>query len=599
MRLPCLFAFLWLCVASAHAGTRPNVLLILADDMGWGDVHSHGNSKIDTPVLDKLAEDGARFDRFFVMPVCAPTRAGLLTGRYHLRGGVHGVTRGYEDLREDETTFAQVFKQAGYATGLFGKWHNGAHAPRGPNGKGFDEFLGFCAGHWNNYHDPVLQHNDKMEPQKGYITDVLTDAALKFIDGHRKDSWLCYVPYNVPHTPWQAPEDLWQKYKARGLATEEEACAYAMVERMDWNIGRLLAKLKDTGLAENTIVIFLSDNGPNTARYNGDMRGRKGMVHEGGVRVPFFIHWPGHLKERVTVPQIACCVDVLPTLCEICGVAFNPDADHALDGLSLAPLLTNVPVPWPDRYLFTHQAGAGLEVTRSKGAVRSEKYRAVLEPAAGPRSPVKWQLYDLENDPSQKTDIAHDYPDILAPMTVAYDKWFADATKRGFEPLPIPVGVAGHAEVLLQGHQAFLQTNEDEGGIAYHNKNGFANDWIAQWTDPKAYAHWHVDVRKAGRYEAFVDYTCPATAVGSKLAVEMAGKTLVLPVDEAFDPPPVPDHDLISRRGTEPDEKPWKRASAGVLDLPAGTTDLLLKLAHLQGPSGPEVKAVMLRAVQP
>ena len=596
MRYLCVVCLVWLCACPAYSAGRPNVLLILADDMGWGDVHSHGNDKIDTPNLDRLATDGARFDRFFVMPVCAPTRAGLLTGRYHLRGGVHGVTRGYEDLREDETTFAQVFKQAGYATGLFGKWHNGAHYPRDPNGKGFEEFLGFCAGHWNNYHDPVLQHNDKMEEHKGYITDVLTDAAMSFIDSNHAKPWFCYVPYNVPHTPWQAPQELWDKYKARNLGTPEEACAYAMVERMDWNIGRLIEKLKASGLEDNTVVIFLSDNGPNTVRYNGNMRGRKAMVHEGGVRVPFFIKWPKHVTAQTTVPNIACCVDVLPTLCELCSVAFKPDAAHSLDGISLVPLLAGKPASWPERYVFTHQAGPGPDVGPGRGAVRSQKYRAVFEPVAGPKSPLRWQLYDLENDPSQKTDIAKDYADILAPMTAAYDKWFVDATKRGFEPLPIAVGLEGHNEVLLQSHQAFLQTNEDEGGIAYHNKSGFANDWIAQWTDPKAFAHWHLDVRRAGKFEVFIDFTCPPSAVGSQLAVEMAGKHAGVAVDEAFDPAPLPDHDRISRKGAEPDEKPWKRLRVGVLDLPEGRADLLLKLTKLVGASGPEVKAVTLRA---
>src|SRR5262245_21570995 len=180
---------------------RPNLVLIVADDMGWGDVRSHGNDRLDTPVLDRLAADGARFDRFFVSPVCAPTRASLLTGRYHPRTGVAWVTRGLETMRSEELTLAEVLRDAGYATGCFGKWHNGAHYPHNPGGQGFDEFLGFCAGHWNNYFDTTLEHNGTPIKTNGYITDVLTDAAIAFIENQRGRPFFCYVPYNAPHGP--------------------------------------------------------------------------------------------------------------------------------------------------------------------------------------------------------------------------------------------------------------------------------------------------------------------------------------------------------------------------------------------------------------
>ena len=187
------------------ARRRPNVVLIITDDQGWGDVHSHGNDKIDTPVLDQLAADGVRFDRFFVSAVCAPTRASLLTGRYHLRTGTHGVTRGQENMRSEEVTIAEALKQAGYATGCFGKWHNGAHYPHHPNGQGFDEFLGFCCGHWNNYFDTDLDHNGKTVKTKGYITDVLTDAAIAFIEQYRDQPFFLLTSFMKPHTPFFPP----------------------------------------------------------------------------------------------------------------------------------------------------------------------------------------------------------------------------------------------------------------------------------------------------------------------------------------------------------------------------------------------------------
>lgn len=196
---------------------RPNILLIMTDDQGWGDIRSHGNPLIDTPVLDHLAEQGTRFDRFFVSPVCAPTRASLLTGRWHLRTGTHGVTRGNETMRSEEVTLAEILRQQGYHTGIFGKWHNGAHYPEHPNGQGFEEFIGFCSGHLNNYFDATLEYNGKPIKSKGYITDVLTDAAIEFIVKNKTQPFFCYLPYNAPHSPFQVPNRYFQKYKNRGL----------------------------------------------------------------------------------------------------------------------------------------------------------------------------------------------------------------------------------------------------------------------------------------------------------------------------------------------------------------------------------------------
>ncbi|MQY63441.1 MAG: sulfatase-like hydrolase/transferase, partial [Calditrichaeota bacterium] len=295
------------------SGGRPNILLIMTDDQGWGDITSHGNDVIKTPVMDRIAAEGARFERFYVSPVCAPTRAALLTGRYCLRTGTHGVTRGQENMRSDEVTNAEVFKQAGYATGCFGKWHNGAHYPHHPNGQGFDEFFGFCAGHWNNYFDTTLDRNGQPVETKGYISDVLTNASMAFIEQNRKRPFFCYLPYNAPHTPWQVPDRYFDKYKAKGL-DDETACSYAMTECLDDNIGRLLGQLDELNLAGDTIVLFLTDNGPNTDRYNGGMKGRKGSVNEGGVRVPLFIRWPGHIRPGTYVKPIAAHIDLLPTL---------------------------------------------------------------------------------------------------------------------------------------------------------------------------------------------------------------------------------------------------------------------------------------------
>ena len=209
-----------LSAGSTLAGERPpNVVLVLTDDQGFGDVRSHGNNLIDTPVHDRIAAEGVRFDRFYVCAVCSPTRAEFLTGRYHPRSGVFSTSAGGERMDLDEMTIAQTFKAAGYATAAFGKWHNGSQYPHHPNGQGFDEFLGFCAGHWNNYFDTTLDHNGTMVKSEGFIIDTLTDAAIEFIEQNKDRLFFCYVPYNTPHSPWQVPERYWQKYRAKGTVS--------------------------------------------------------------------------------------------------------------------------------------------------------------------------------------------------------------------------------------------------------------------------------------------------------------------------------------------------------------------------------------------
>ena len=228
------------CAASISAAEaeRPNVVLIMTDDQGWGDVRSHGNERIDTPAHDRLASEGARFDRFYVSPVCAPTRASLLSGRYHLRSGVHGVTRAYETMRSEEVTIAEILRSAGYATGCFGKWHNGFHFPYHPNGQGFEEFVGFCGGHWTIYFDTRLEQNGRPIATTGYIAYVLTDVAISFIRTNRDRPFFCYLPYNTPHSPFQVPDRYFDKHKARGL-DDTLACVCGMVENIDDNLGRV------------------------------------------------------------------------------------------------------------------------------------------------------------------------------------------------------------------------------------------------------------------------------------------------------------------------------------------------------------------------
>ncbi|MFG0332678.1 MAG: sulfatase-like hydrolase/transferase [Maioricimonas sp. JB049] len=566
-----------------EANNRPNVILIMTDDQGWGDISSHGNDWISTPNMDRIASEGARFERFYVSPVCAPTRASLLTGRYSLRTGVHGVTRGAENMRADEVTIAEIFGSSGYATGCFGKWHNGRHYPMHPNGQGFDEFVGFCAGHWNNYFDARLEHNGEWFESRGYITDVITDHALSFIDENQSKPFFVYLPYNAPHSPWQVPDSYWEKYDHPELDPAAR-CAYAMCESIDVNIGRILQTLDDLGLSENTIVLFLTDNGPNSNRYNGGMRGRKGSVHEGGVRVPLFVRWPGHIEAGTLIEPIAMHIDLLPTLVELCGVPM-PDT-HPLDGRSLAPLLNGETAgDWPDRILLTFRTRGG-QPEFLRGAARNQRYRAVVEnPKQG------WQLYDMLADPGQKQNIATVHPEIVTRLRSAFDSTVAGIQPEQLTPLPIPVGHDFRPRVEIPGHEALLHPAQGE-GISYYGEHGYANDWIDNWTDTAAWPYWPIDVQQAGRFEVTLHYAAGPDSVGTQLQVEAAGQSVRGTITEPHDGPFLPVHNRFGTK--ESPDRAWKPLTLGTITLPAGRTQLRIRALNKPGAEVAEIKEVHL-----
>ena len=562
---------------------RPNVILIMTDDQGWGDIRSHGNDKIDTPVLDKLAADGARFERFFVSPVCAPTRASLLTGRYHLRTGTHGVTRGYENMRSEEVTIAEALKQAGYATGCFGKWHNGAHYPYNPNGQGFDEFLGFCCGHWNNYFDTKLEHNGQTVETKGYISDVFTDAAINFIEKNKEHPFFCYIPYNAPHSPFQVPDKYFDKYKTLGL-DDKLACIYGMCENIDDNIGRILKHLDELKLRDNTIVLFLTDNGPNSNRYNGGMKGRKGSVHEGGIRVPLFIRWPGHIKPGTKVTKIAAHIDMFATIIEMCGL--NMPKTLPQDGVSLMPLLKGQSEGWPDRMIFTFRSPQG-GTANVPGSVRTQKWRAVK---AGKR----WELYDMVSDSGQKKNVSKNHPEVVKNLSTAFEAAAVDVTKAGLAPLPVHIGYPQWPVVTLPGHEAFLEPSSKK-GISYKGRAGWANDYITNWTSTEAYPWWEIEVVKGGRFEVTLMYVCPKKDVGVKVRVEIGGEGLDGVVSKAHDPAPLPSPDRVPRG--EVYEKIWAPLTLGNIELGKGRTRLIVRALEIPGDRAFDLKAVRMRRI--
>jgi arylsulfatase A-like enzyme len=401
----------------------PNVVIVLADDQGWGDLSVHGNTNLSTPRIDSLAHDGALFSRFYAQPVCAPTRAEMLTGRYHPRTGVRGVSRGQERMNVDESTLADMLQQAGYATGAFGKWHNGSQHPYHPNSRGFDEYYGFTSGHWGNYFDPMLEHNGEIVRGNGFIIDDLTAHAMDFIEANKEKPFLCYLAYNTLHSPFQVPEKFYKTFAHADLgmrhrdgdAKEEldkTRAALAMCENIDWNVGRVLDQLENLNLADNTIVIYYSDNGPNTYRWNNDMRGRKGMTDEGGVRVPCMVRWPaGGIQPGTRIDSIAGAIDLLPTLAEMTGA--KRVGDKPIDGLSLAPMLRGENVSWPDHYIYSIRQS-------KKVSVRNQRY--ILDDQG--------QLYDLNTDPGQRTAINEQEPAVAAELARAVQQCQDEIGKR-------------------------------------------------------------------------------------------------------------------------------------------------------------------------
>ncbi len=563
--------------SKSQLDNHPNVIIILTDDQGWGDIASHGNPTIDTPNLDALAEAGARFDRFFVSPVCAPTRASLLTGRDHLRTGTQWVTYGLENMRPEEETFGEVFKKAGYQTGLFGKWHNGSHYPMDPNGQGFDTFFGFKMGHWNNYFDTELEHNGEWVKTEGFITDVLTDSALSFIERNKEDPFLAFIPYNAPHSPFQVPDQYFDKYKARGL-DDKNASVYGMVENIDDNIGRIVRKLDELNLTENTIVIFMTDNGPNGGdRFNGEMKGWKAKVDEGGVRVPLFIKWPEKIPQGKVVKELTAHIDFLPSIAELAGIEF--EEVNEIDGRSFAPLIFEEDAVWEDRYLFTHQSRwDSLELFPA--SVRNNQYRAV-------RYGDSWEVYDMLQDPSQREDIAEENPDLVEEFSAIYTRWFDEVTKELPKTRPIPVGYEEAPTVILPAVESVFS-----GGIQFEGTSGWSNDWLVNWNNPRDEVWWDIEVVQSSVFDISIAYTLPNGGEGIELKASSGDNEVSMVLNQGYDPELIPSPDRVSRG--EVYEKEWATVSIGKLSLEEGTQKIQLSAIPIDGKPGIELKSLIL-----
>jgi arylsulfatase len=428
--------------AGEAAAPRPNIIIVLTDDQGYGDIAANGNPKIKTPSMDRMHGEGIRFEDFHVSPTCSPTRCSLMTGRHEMKSGVSHTIMERERMSLKATTVAQVLKSAGYTTGIFGKWHLGDEPDHWPDKRGFDEmFIHGCGGigqtyagscgdaPGNSYFSPAVLHNGKFEKTDGYCTDVFFGQAAKWIDEKRQGGapFFAYITPNAPHGPLHCPEEYIKKYEGQGL-TAQEMAFFGMITNIDDNLGRLLARLKEWGIESNTLVIFMNDNGGTAGCkfFNAGMRGSKNTPYNGGTRAASFWRWPGTLKPAV-VDKLCCHRDIFATLAELAG-AKVPDAVAAkLDGRSLIPLLKDPAAAWPDRYVFTHigrwAKGKAAESKYGGCSVRSPRYNLVCPGAAGAG---KWELYDLKDDPGESKNIAAEHPEVVKEIAAAYDKWWEE-----------------------------------------------------------------------------------------------------------------------------------------------------------------------------
>lgn len=566
--------------ALAEAG-QPNILLILTDDQGWGDLGANGNSNIHTPNLDALAGEGAALLQFMVQPVCSPTRAELLTGRFFPSLGVTGTSAGGERMAYGVPTLGDMFLQAGYRTGLFGKWHNGSQAPYHPICRGFEEFYGFASGHWAHYFSPELEHNGTLIRGRGFLPDDLTDRAMAFISQKNDQPFFAMLCYNTPHSPMQVPDSLWKTAEHREIGmryrnpeledTLYTRAALALVENIDWNIGRLMHHLEKNGMASNTLVIFLSDNGPNSYRWNGGLRGRKGSTDEGGVKTSFLIRWPGRIQARSRIETLGGSVDLLPTLAGLTGTPLPEGLQP--DGLNLAPYILGERFG-PRPGLLYHHWG-------EQTSVRSQEFRLDAE----------GRLYHMVRDPGQQTDLAGAYPKVRDSLLRAREAWLKQvAPNAAVRQRPFTLGYPGLASTVLPAR-------DGTAGLPVVRSNPYPNaSYFTGWDSDQGVVWWPVEAYEKGEFEVTLYYACPEVARGLEIRLENASGTVAATIRE---PHPAVDYgaawDRIPR--IESYAKDFRSLTLGTLKINEGADTLSLRAGGFPPGAYLEVQRLVLRKI--
>ncbi|QYM78616.1 arylsulfatase [Horticoccus luteus] len=500
--------------SSAHTNRAPNVIIVLTDDQGYGDVACLGNRMIRTPNLDRLHAESVRLTNFHVDPTCAPTRAALMTGRYSTRTGVWHTIMGRSLMYRDEVTMADVFKSAGYRTAMFGKWHLGDNYPLRPEDRGFEETVTFGGGgigqtpdHWgNDYIDDTYRHNGRLEKCHGYCTDVFFSRALQFIEANKDRPFFAYIATNVPHAPYIVPERYTQPYTEKGVPRPMDSF-YGMIANMDENLGRLRARLQELGLAENTILIFASDNGTAAGvaganrfgapppppgswpGFNAGMRGVKGSEYDGGHRTPCFIRWPrGGVEGGRDVNQLTAHIDLLPTLIDLCRLP--KPSQVQFDGTSLAALLRDPAAVWPERTLFVHRQRADIPPKWEHSAVMTDRWRYNNGR----------ELYDITRDPGQEKNVAADHPDVVAKLRARYETWWASLAPALKRFAYIEVGAPQENPTMIDCMDWHAP---DQKEVPWNQEQIKEARWVN--------GYWMIEVAKPGRY-AFTLRQEPAEA---------------------------------------------------------------------------------------
>lgn len=475
-------------VASSAFAASPNVVIVITDDQGYGDIAFTGNTIIKTPNIDKLRTEGLLLDNFHVDPTCAPTRSALMTGRYSNRVGVWHTVQGRSMLRKREVTMADVFKNNGYATGLFGKWHLGDCYPYRPEDRGFTHSVYHGAGgvgqapdYWgNDYFDDTYIVNGKLQQFTGYCTDIWFDEGIKFMKENKDKPFFAYISTNAPHSPYNSPEDYLKLYQ--GNPKVPNAAFYGMITNIDDNMAKLSKFLDDEGLAENTIFIYMTDNGTAAGvkgdkGYDGNMQGKKNSEYEGGHRVPLIIRWPaGKIEAGKAVKNLTAHLDILPTMIDLCELK-APEV--AFDGTSLSSLLYSDGKPWKERSL----------IVETQRVVDPEKWRHCAVMTDQWRLVNGKELYEIQKDPKQKNDVASDHSEVVKQLRADYEKFWNDVSREHNLTTYMAIGSDHSPVVALSSHDWLLEK------LPPWSQKHVISGSVAEES------HWAIDVERAGEYE--------------------------------------------------------------------------------------------------
>ncbi|VGO11783.1 Arylsulfatase [Pontiella desulfatans] len=567
------FSLLLVAIGNAFAGgkpipteqARPNVVFVLTDDQGYGDLGCHGNPILKTPELDAFHEQSVRFTDFHVSPLCTPTRGALMTGRDPGRNGAYRTSAGRSILHTNERTLGNLFADNGYATGMFGKWHLGDSAPHRPQDYGFQDVvwhrcggIGQVSDYWgNDYFDDTYERNGTLEKFEGYCTDVWFREGIRFIEENKDKPFFLYLPLNAPHTPIIVGEEWSAPYKDK-VDREILADYYGMIANIDHNFGLLRQRLKALKLEENTILIFMTDNGTYVGAkfanndsepvegFNAGMRGRKASIFDGGHRVPFFIRWPaGGLDGGREIDTLAVQFDLFPTLAELCGI--KVPADREMDGLSLAPLLKGESKTVDrDHVVLQFHGGAAFPEDRLKrefSYILTERWRLLHGR----------ELYDMEADPKQRNDVAAEHPEVVKQLWAHYEPYWQSVV-QGMTPVRLDLGNPTENPVELCSQDWYMPQGNPPWNFRL----------IGQL--PRVTAPWMVKVKKAGRYR-FTLRQYP----------KLAGKPVEQTVRAKIE---------IAGRSKDVSVEPGSMGIVIELELPAGETELMTYLYNETGEAG-------------